>query len=276
MNNQIQENLEKLKPSIFILPLSLLGLIALFLYKQHALSPESYIQIQKDCFYYLNGKLSTFPQTQYNLTQFGDAFIFLSLLAIFIIKAPKLWEPLITASILSGIFSKILKTFFAVPRPAAFLEHHTFIIVGKPLLGQTNSLPSGHSITVFTVLTVIMFSFIPQKLTNKIIWFLTILIVGIILASTRIGIGAHFPLDVLVGSILGYISGIAGIFINRKYAIWSWIKEKKYYPVFIVLFAVAIAILTNKIWKENLIIYYFTLASLAASLYIIIKEYVKK
>jgi membrane-associated phospholipid phosphatase len=276
LNNQIQDNLEKLKPSIFILPLSLMGLIALFLYKEHALSPESYIQIQKDCFYYLNGKLSTFPQTQYNLTQFGDAFIFLSLLAIFIVKAPKLWEPLITASILSGILSKILKTFFAVPRPAAFLDHSTFIIIGKPLLGQTNSLPSGHSITVFTVLTVIMFSFIPQKLTNKIIWYLTILMVGIILASTRIGIGAHFPLDVLVGSIVGYISGISGIFINRKYAIWSWINNKKYYPVFIVLFVVGIAILTNKIWKENLIIYYLSFISLAVSSYFIFKDYVKK
>ncbi|WP_291400631.1 phosphatase PAP2 family protein [Daejeonella sp.] len=276
MDKQIQNNYEKLKLSLFFLPFILLSFIAFILFKQSALNTDSYIQVQKEWFYYLNNKLSAFPLTEYNLTQFGDALIALSFLAIFIVKAPKIWESLISATIISGILSKVLKTIFSVPRPAAILDHHTFVIIGKPLLGQTNSLPSGHSITVFTVLTVIMFSFIPKKAIIKVFWYLSIIFIGIILASTRIGIGAHFPLDVLIGCIIGYISGISGIFINLKYPIWTWINNKKFYPIFILLFAIAMAFIVTKIRIENLIIYYLSFISLAVSSYIIIKDYVKK
>jgi len=93
---------------------------------------------------------------------------------------------------------------------------------------------------------------------------------------TRVGIGAHYPLDVITGSVVGYISGLAGIFISQKYKIWSWINNKKYYPIFMLLFLVCCIAIINKIINENLIIFYFTLASLVASLYKIIKMYVKK
>jgi membrane-associated phospholipid phosphatase len=272
----IQSNFEKLKLSLFFLPFILLSFIAFILFKQSALNTDSYIQVQKGWFYYLNNKLSAFPLTEYNLTQCGDALIALSFLTIFVVKAPKLWESLISGCIISGILSKVLKTVFSVPRPAAILDHHTFVIIGKPLLGQTNSLPSGHSITVFTLLTVIMFSFIPKKAINKVIWYLSIIFIGIILASTRIGVGAHFPLDVLIGCIIGYISGISGIFINLKYPIWTWINNKKYHPIFILLFAIAMAIIVTKIRIENLIIYYLSFISLAVSSYFIFKDYVKK
>lgn len=276
MDKQIQNNYEKLKLSLFFLPFILLTFIAFILFRQSALNTDSYIQVQKEWFYYLNNKLSTFPLTEYNLTQLGDALIALSFLAIFLVKAPKLWESLISASIISGILSKVLKTIFSVPRPAAILDHSTFVIIGKPLLGQTNSLPSGHSITVFTILTVIMFSFIPKKAINQVFWYLSIIFIGIILASTRIGVGAHFPLDVLIGCIIGYISGISGIFINLKYPMWTWINNKKYNPVFILLFAIAMVFIGTKIKIENLFIYYLSFISLAVSSYIIIKDYVKK
>ena len=51
------------------------------------------------------------------------------------------------------------------------------------------------------------------------------------IAFTRVGVGAHYPLDVIAGAILGYLSGILGIFINQKYKTWTWISDKRYYPV---------------------------------------------
>ena len=79
MNAKVIANFSKLKPSLFILPLFLLTVIVLFLYSQEALSVEKYVAIQKNCFYFLNSKLSQFPNIVYNLTQIGDALIFMSL-----------------------------------------------------------------------------------------------------------------------------------------------------------------------------------------------------
>ncbi len=274
-NTKIIANYSRLRPSLFVLPLCFLIAIVLYLCVQNSLSVHQYIQIQKPIFFFLNSKLSEFPNTERNLTQLGDALVFLSFLGVFIVYAPKLWESLISASLVSAVFSNLLKEIFAVPRPAAMFDHNSFVIIGEALSGS-NSLPSGHSITVFTILTVLLYAFMPEKLKYKILWLFFMIILGLILAFTRVGMGAHYPLDVIIGSVVGYISGLAGIFINRKYDIWRWINNKKYYPVFIGLLLVSCITIIVKIINENLVIFYCSLASLVVSLYKIIKLYVKK
>jgi len=275
MNTWVIDNYSKLKPSIFLLPLFLLTAVILFLYQQDALTADKYIQIQKSCFFFLNSTLSQFPKTVYNLTQLGDALVSLSLLSIFIVYAPKMWEALLSASLISALFSGVLKNLFAIPRPAAAFDPNSFVIIGKTLSGH-NSLPSGHSITIFTVLTVLLLAFMPKKLSFKIAWVFSILITGLILVLTRVGVGAHHPLDVVSGSIIGCISAFAGIFITKKIKIWNWIGHKKYYPIFIALFLICCISLINKIMNENLFIYYVSLIGLIVSLYKITHVYVKK
>jgi membrane-associated phospholipid phosphatase len=275
MNSSIIHKYSKLKPSLFLLPLGLLLALLVALYSQHALSVAQYVAIQKNYFLNINATLSQFPVLIYNLTQLGDALIFLSLLSLFVIYAPKLWEALLSASLVSAIFSNVLKNLFAVPRPAAMFDPTSFTIIGKTLTGH-NSLPSGHSITVFTILTVVLFSFMPTKLPRKMLWTAFIILTGLLLVFTRVGVGAHYPLDVLTGSVIGYISGLAGLFISRKYKLWVWISNKKFYPIFMVLFLICFIVITTKVSHEPLLIFYLTLVSLAVSLYKIIYVYVKK
>jgi len=196
-------------------------------------------------------------------------------LSIFFVYAPKLWESLISASLVSAVISFILKRIFAVPRPAAVFDHNNFNIIGETLSGKT-SLPSGHAITVFTLLTVLLFAFMPKHQKFKFLWYLLFMISGLILVITRVGVGAHYPLDVVIGSIIGYLSGLTGIFISRKYKIWSWIENKKYYPFFMILFLGGSIVLINKIIANNLIIFYLALLFLGYSFIKIINLYVKK
>ena len=275
MNTKVIDNYSTLKSYLFLVPLFLLSAIVVFLYSQNSLSVANYIAVQKDWFYSINSHYSQFPMTIYNLTQIGDALIFLSLLSVLLLSVPKLWEALLSASIVSAIFSNVFKNVFAVPRPAASFDTKSFTIIGQTLTGH-NSLPSGHSITVFTILTVLLFSFMPQKISSKLLWSFFIICTGLIIVFTRVGLGAHFPLDVITGSCLGVISGLAGIFITRKCKVWSWIANKKFYPVFMVLFLVCGIIIVNKIMHENLIVFYFALISLIVSLYQITYAYIKK
>jgi membrane-associated phospholipid phosphatase len=198
----------------------------------------------------------------------------MSLLSIFILYAPKFWESLLSASIVSALLSSVLKKLFLIPRPAAFYDANTFVILGKKLVGHT-SLPSGHSITIFTVLTVLLFAFMPKKRSSKIIWKLLIISIGLLLVFTRVGVGAHHPLDTINGAIIGYVSGLIGIFISQKYKIWEWVNHIKYYPIFILLLSVCSVIVINKINDENLFIYYITLLSLIISIIKISYVYIK-
>ena len=274
-NSSVIENLNKVKASLFYIPLFLLTAIFFYLYFADALSVERYVEIQIDIFIDINSTLGQFPSLMLNLTQLGDALIFLSFLTLLIIYAPKFWESLISASIVSAILSKFLKVLFSVPRPAAILDNETFIIIGKKLIGHS-SLPSGHSITTFTILTVLMFAFMPKRKSSKIAWVILLIGLGFIIISTRVGVGAHFPLDVIIGGIIGYISGLIGIFISKNDKLWAWIGNPKNYPFFIILFMVCCVVLGTKIYKENLLIYYLSMISLIVSLYKIIYVCIKK
>ena len=275
INSNVTANYSKLKVSLLFTPLLLLSAIAVFLYSKNSLSTSGYLTIQRDLFYFINSKLSQFPAVIYNLTQLGDALIFMSLLSVFLLYAPKLWESLLSASIVSALLSNLLKNLFSIPRPAAVYDSNTFVIIGQKLVGHS-SLPSGHSITIFTVLTVLLFAFMPKKLNIKFIWCFSIISIGLLLVLTRVGVGAHHPLDTITGSLIGYISGVLGIFISRKYKIWNWVQNVKYYPIFMALFFICSVIMINKISNENLFIFYITLISLIVSLFKISYVYIKK
>ncbi len=275
LEESVTTNFNRLNFNAGLFPIFLLLLISFFLFIENAFSAQSYAQIQKDLFLSLNSQLSTFPQLQLNLTQLGDVLIFLPFLTLFIVSAPKFWQSLLTALLFSGIISILLKKLFSVPRPAAMFDNNTFVIIGERLSGST-SLPSGHSIAAFTILTLIFFGFSPKTTKLKIAWLFFILMSGIIIALTRVGVGAHYPLDVIIGGVLGYISAILGVFLNRQFLLWGCIKKTVYYPVFIFLLAVWAIILINKIIALNLMIFYFSLAFLLITLFVITRIYVKQ
>jgi len=79
----------KLPQYLFYVPVILVALAVLFLYVRGSLNIESYIQLQTPLFFLINSKLSQYPSVQYNLTQLGDALVFLSFLTILIVYAPK-------------------------------------------------------------------------------------------------------------------------------------------------------------------------------------------
>lgn len=103
------------------------------------------------------------------LLNLGMRWSFYRFWVFFVLYAPKMWEALLSGSLVSLVFCSLLKNIFAVPRPAAIFDNEGFTIIGRRLSGCT-SLPSGHSITVFTVLTVLMFALMPKRLWYKMGW----------------------------------------------------------------------------------------------------------
>ena len=276
LNKKVINNFSYVRLSLLIPPLLLFFIFVLFFIKNGAFDVNEYIEIQKDLFFQLNSSLSKLPVLQLNLTQLGDPLILLPLLTVFIIYAPKLWHTVLTSSIISGLLSFFLKKLFAVPRPAAVLDNDTFIIIGRNIASTHSSLPSGHSIITFTIITILLFAFMPKELKSKIFWTFSILILGLIIAFSRVGVGAHFPLDVVIGSTIGFISALIGIFINNNISFKSYYNIKIYHPIVLLFLIVWIFLIINKIIANNLLIFYFPLLTLIITLYLTRVYYAKK
>ena len=182
---------------------------------------------------------------------------------------------LLTSGILSLIVSFTLKKLFSVPRPAAVFDNDSFEIIGRTLTGNT-SLPSGHSISAFFVITIFLFAFMPKKKLNKLFWSFFMLIIGLVIAFSRVGVGAHYPIDVVIGGTIGYIIAIVSIKLNQKFKWLNWIGDKKYYLFFIILFIISFIQIIRKILETNLLIFYISLLFLFLTLFTLIKSYAKK
>lgn len=138
------------------------------------------------------------------------AFV-LVLVALILIFLNKNWKTsfrnfLFTALVLlvsNGFVANIIEFFYVRARPSLVLEN-VVVLIQKNL--QDPSFPSDHAIFFFALAAV--FYFIDRK------WFKYFFIGAALMGIARVFVGVHYPLDILMGAIIG--SG-ASLLIGKFY-----------------------------------------------------------
>ncbi len=270
----VKANFNRVRYWWLIPPVSVLILFSIYFFIDISTFEQRYINLNKDLFLTMNNGISLFKDFWYNITQLGDVVIVFPLLFIFLFYAPKIWEALITSSLMSLIVSFGLKEFFSVSRPAAVLSTKRFTIMGEWLTSKT-SLPSGHSITASIIITTLLVAFMPSKFYGRLIWSLLFIFFGVIIVLSRVGVGAHYPVDVLTGSLIGFVLAVFGIKLNTKTRWLSWAENPKFHPIFMLIFISWGIALADRMTEISLPVYYISLFSLITTLYLITIQYVK-
>jgi len=179
--------------------------------------PGSYVrQLDQQLFSLINGL--QFPGSDLLLgwvTWLGDASIaaVLAVLGLLLLDRRRFWRNflfLAGALLISTLAVHFLKAWMARPRPLA--EMGGLLPDGRPIHVmfqelRHKSFPSGHSQTVFGLAAGFRLLF-----GRRLRWLF--LIAGWV-ALSRIYVGAHFPLDILAGGILG----VLGVDLMAK--IWN-------------------------------------------------------
>ncbi len=194
------------------------------------ISPSQYANLQTHLFLHINHTLAKIGNLFWqNITALGDGVLLLPLLSWLVLKHTRAWAAFFGAIPVSTFLSHAGKVLFAMPRPAAVIEHEHIYIIGHALTGAT-SLPSGHTITIFTVVSILIYLLIngEKKVAHPIAYSIALLTLGILVALSRIAVGAHWPFDLVLGAILGCIGGLSGLILTYQYtAWWRWMTTEK-------------------------------------------------
>ena len=107
------------------------------------------------------------------------------------------------------VIKTVIKMLVNRPRPNAFPE--IMVETGK-------SFPSGHSIGIATMVTILIYFVIISDMNRVLKYILVTLLIlfSIVIASTRLYMGVHYLSDVIAGLTLGYIIGTLCMFGVEK------------------------------------------------------------
>lgn len=174
----------------------------------------------------------------FTLTKLGEGWIILLLLTAiyFLSGAVGTWYVHSLVIFLAvGIICQIMKKHFPRARPVSVLMNVN--VLGERL--TVGSFPSGHTATAFALAAV--FS---SHLGN---WAPLFFIVAALIGVTRVYVGAHFPLDVLCGAVIG---------LSTSYAVLGFLNAalSYYNPIAVMGGAIFLAALTLPLWRGGTII----------------------
>jgi len=98
----------------------------------------------------------------------------------------------------SGLLITVMKWVIGRLRPSWLFNEDVYAFAPLSFLGSANSFPSGHSQTIWAIMTALMIMF-PRHWPT---W----AGVGVLVAASRLFVGKHFLSDVLAGSTIGAVT----------------------------------------------------------------------
>lgn len=171
--------------------------------------------VDRDVFLAVNARMSTLPvHLLAALSLLGLGLYAVLAFTPALVLAPRIFAAAVVAAPIAGLLSQSAKHAFRVPRPLAVLGEGQVHVVGQALQGN-NSLPSGHSITAATCMTILLLALQPQRRTPLVIT--ATIVLGAAVMVSRIGVGAHWPSDVLLGGAFGVLSGCIGTALVQRW-----------------------------------------------------------
>ena len=183
----------------------------------------------------------------HHITVFGDGALVLSLMLYIAHKNVPILLSTLVAGIAGGIVSQVLKNYFNASRPPGVLDHELFNLIGKAY--TTRSFPSGHTLTAFLTASVLIC--FADKTTTKVLLFCLATLVGL----SRVWLGVHWPIDVLVGSALGTLCGVGAYFFARKFSASLHIGWIIFIFALLVFSAISALVTPNDYYYAQLLIY---------------------
>jgi membrane-associated phospholipid phosphatase len=160
-------------------------------------------------FQFINGTAAYLPSGGLlALTLLGNTVAGVALVSGWVRTRPRVLWAVLFALLPGMAFVRGLKLLFAMPRPPAVLGHDMMLVVGPTY--RAFSFPSGHATTAFAFAAVVYCLSSRRWLRNL------ALALATAVALSRVLVGAHWPLDIMVGAAGGWLVGCLGAWLSLQ------------------------------------------------------------
>ena len=142
------------------------------------------------------------------IVQYGNIFltriVYIAFLALLLLLAVHKDTRIVRIVLTTGISFIIVSVFrYILNTPRPYTKYEFDPIVKKKKVGQ--SMPSRHVFSVFVIGMAFLY-------INTILG-IVIFAIGVLMCIGRVFAGVHFPSDVLVGALIGILSGVIGFYL---------------------------------------------------------------
>lgn len=217
-------------------------------------------------FLLLNHGSSSVPAAVWStITIFGSGFVLFCVSGWLLFHRTRTFAALILLVPIAGLVSFGVKKLLQLPRPAAVIPLSDFRIIGATLTGT--SMPSGHSLTAFAVAAILVQS--ARGDSQRVLG--VIAVAGAVLVAwSRIAVGAHWPTDVLIGAALGWACGTAALALQRRFGGWHRAAARRSMAGVVCLAAITLLVSPQEGSETWLLQYFIAGAGLVVAVPIVI------
>jgi membrane-associated phospholipid phosphatase len=141
-----------------------------------------------------------------NLTILGDGAIVLVSILPSIRRSPRRFWAALIAAVVAVLWVQVWKNVVNVPRPLSVFPPDRFFHTGPGYLAV--SFPSGHATAISAIAGIWIMSLARHRL-----WRWLLLVLAVLVSTSRIMAGVHWPLDVLGGMLGGWLAACAGLML---------------------------------------------------------------
>ncbi|WP_445114635.1 phosphatase PAP2 family protein [Acinetobacter sp. WZC-1] len=163
-----------------------------------------YYEINTPLFLLINGMPPHNDWLWQNISFLGDGLPAYVLLIFFCRKNAHLLWLGILAFLVTGLAVQGIKYLIDVVRPISYLGIENVHVIGKAL--KFNSFPSGHAATAFVLAGVLSRSMRQNAFAHTRLISTGLILFATLIALSRVVVGVHWPLDVIIGAIWGWYS----------------------------------------------------------------------
>lgn len=154
------------------------------------------------------------------ISVFGDRLFATLLILILFWRHLHLLRVVLIAALLSLLIVASMKSLIALARPYDVLDPASFYFIGEKM--TTYAFPSGHTAAAFAIMGSIGFYFKDNALLLFAFFFASLI------GLSRIMLGVHWPIDILIGAALGWVSAWLSVaIINANFLrdanIWNYV-----------------------------------------------------